>query len=126
MQMQPSRKKGRLKGVSDVPALLSRIISREQDLESILAASRAGDEERVSEAREEASRIIAQGQREADEEAGRLVAEAERRACEEAARIREAAARRAERLLVEGRRHMGEAMKDFLAIILPGSSDGDG
>lgn len=126
MQVQPSRKKHRLKGVSDVPALLSRIISREQDLESTIAASRAGAETRVFEAREEASRIIAQGMREADEEAGRLVAAAERRACEEAARITEEAALRAERLLDEGRRCMGEAMKDFLAIILPGSADGGG
>lgn len=124
MDEHPPGAAGAPKQRSDVPPLVTRIIRREQDLESAVAACRARGDEKIAAAREEAVRILESGRVESGEQHRLLLASAEENARSEGDDIRRHSLSRAESILAEGERSAASALEELLEIILPGRKGG--
>lgn len=119
MGKQPPDAAGAPKQRSDIHPLVTRIIRREQDLESAVAACRASGEEKIAAAREDAVRILESSRVESVEKHRLLLAAAGESARSEADDIRRHSLSRAESILAEGSGSAAPALEELLKIILP-------
>ncbi len=121
-----SREKDHRGGTPGVNPLLNRIVARERELDSAIAAAREEARRKVAEAREEGRRRASARIEEAAARARDLLAEAERQSRAQAREIVAGAARDARHLAEKGRLLIPDLALRLLPEVLPGGKGGPG
>lgn len=109
---------------SESPPLLTRIIRREQELESAVSACRDAGAAKIAAAREEAERLLESSISETGEKHRLLLAAAEEEARSEAESIRMHSLSRAESIRTDGNSGAAAVLEELLDLVLPPGEGG--